>query len=181
MKPRAYTSEGIVLARRNFGEADRILVLYTKNFGKISLLAKGIRRPKSKKRGHVEVFNKIKFQAVSGRGLDLITEAEVIEDFSEIRSSLRRISLAYYLMEVIGRITHEGEEKTEVYDLLLETLQKLKTAKMLKKLRLQFVTNLLIQLGYWPVDKPLYSPDEKLEEVIERQIYSERVGKRMIE
>ncbi len=181
MKPRAYTSEGVVLARRNFGEADRILVLYTKNFGKISLLAKGIRRPKSKKRGHVEVFNKIKFQAVLGRGLDIMTEAEVIENFKEIRGSLRRISLAYYLMEVVGRITHEGEEKTEVYDLLLDSLQKLKSAKMLKKLRLNFITDLLITLGYWPGGKILYSPDEKLEEVIERQIYSERVGKRMVQ
>jgi DNA repair protein RecO (recombination protein O) len=181
MKPRAYTSEGIVLARRNFGEADRILVIYTKNFGKVSLLAKGIRRPKSRKRGHVEVFNNIKFQAVAGRGLDIMTEAEVIEDFSEVRKSLRKISLAYYLMEVVGRITHEGEEKTGVYCLLLTSLQKLKSAKMLKKLRLDFITDLLITLGYWPIDKPLYSPDEKLEEVIERQIYSERVGKRMIE
>lgn len=181
MKPRAYTSEGIVLARRNFGEADRILVIYSKNFGKLSLLAKGIRRPKSKKRGHVEVFNKIKFQAVSGRGLDIMTEAEVIEDFKEVRKSLKKISLAYYLMEVVGRITHEGEERAEVYNLLLTSLQKLKSAKLLKKLRLDFITELLITLGYWPAGMPLASPDEKLEEVTERQIYSERVGKRMIQ
>jgi len=181
MKPRAYTSEGIVIARRNFGEADRILVLYTKNFGKVSLIAKGIRRPKSRKRGHVEVFNKIKFQAARGRALDIITEAEVIEDFAEIRKSLRRVSLAYYLMEVVGRITHDGEEKAEVYDLLLATLSKLKSAKMLKKLRLDFITSLLITLGYWPASQPLLAPDEKLEEVIERAIYSERVGKRMVQ
>jgi DNA repair protein RecO (recombination protein O) len=110
MKPHSFASEGVVLARRNFGEADRILVLYTKNLGRISLLAKGIRRPKSKKRGHVEVFNIIRLQAVSGRGLDLIIEAEVIEDFKEIRTSLKKISLAYYIAEVIGRITHEGEK-----------------------------------------------------------------------
>lgn len=181
MKPHSYTSEGVVLARRNFGEADRILVLYTKNFGRLSLVAKGIRRPKSRKRGHVEVFNKVKFQAVTGRGLDLITEAEVIEDFKQIRSSLKKVSLAYYLMEVIGRITHEGEENHEVYNLLLNSLEKLKTAKMLRKIRLDFVTNLLITLGYWPSGRLLSDPDKKLEEVIERQIYSERVGKRMIE
>ncbi|HUC95142.1 MAG TPA: DNA repair protein RecO [Candidatus Saccharimonadales bacterium] len=181
MKPHSYTSEGIILTRRNFGEADRILVLFTKDYGRISLLAKGIRRPKSKKRGHVEVFNKIKFQAISGRGLDLIIEAEVTEDFSEIRTSLKKISLAYYLMEVIGRITHEGEENADVYNLLFDSLQKLKSTKMLKKLRLNFVTELLITMGYWPRERVLTFPDEKLEEVIERQIYSERVGKRMLE
>ena len=181
MKSHSYTSEGIVLTRRNFGEADRILVLYTKDFGRISLLAKGIRRPKSKKRGHVEVFNKIRFQAVSGRGLDIMTEAEVVDDFKEIRTSLKKISLAYYLTEVIGRITHEGEENIEVYNLLFNSFQKLKSTKMLKKLRLNFVTELLIITGYWPRERVLSLPDEKLEEVIERQIYSERVGKRMIE
>ena len=181
MKPRAYTSEGIVLARRNYGEADRILVLCTKDFGKISLIAKGIRRPKSKKRGHVEVFNKVKFQAVSGRGIDIMTEAEVIEDFKEIRKTLRKISLAYYLMEATGRITHESEENVSVYNLLLKTLEQLKTTKLLKKLRLQFVTKLLIISGYWPKEKELTNPDEVLEEVTERAIYAERVGKRMIQ
>jgi hypothetical protein len=84
-------------------------------------------------------------------------------------------------MEVIGKITHEGEENVKVYDLLLETLTKLKSAKMLKILRLQFVTDLLIILGYWPEGRALSFPDEKLEEVIERQIYSERVGRRILE
>jgi len=181
MKPRTYTSEGIVLARRNFGEADRILVLYSKNFGRISLVAKGIRRLKSRKRGHVEVFNNVKFQAAKGRGLDLMTEAEVVEDYKEVRESLRKVSLAYYLMEVVGRITREGEENSEVYNLLLDSLEKLKTAKMLKKLRLDFITDLLIILGYWPEGRVLLDPDGKLEEVIERQIYSKRVGKRMVE
>jgi len=177
MRPHSFSSEGVVLARRNFGEADRILVLYTKNLGRISLLAKGIRRPKSKKRGHVEVFNKIRLQAVSGRGLDLIIEAEVVEDFKEIRTSLKKISLAYYIAEVIGRITHEGEENIEVYDLIVDTFERLKTMKLLKKLRLEFVTQLLILLGYWPKGKVLDNPDEILEEVTERAIYSERVGK----
>jgi DNA repair protein RecO (recombination protein O) len=181
MHLRAYTSEGIVLTRRNFGEADRILVLYTKSFGRISLLAKGVRRPKSKKRGHVEVFNKIIFQAVKGRGLDIMTEAEVTDDFKEIRTSLKKISLAYYFMEVIGRITHEGEENDEIYNLLCSTLEKLKSASMLKKLRLEFITDLLIATGFWPADKALGAPDEKLEEVIERQIVSVRVGKRVME
>jgi hypothetical protein len=64
--------------------------------------------------------------------------------------------------------------------LLTETLTKLKSTKLLKKLRLEFVISLLITLGYWPAGKPLLDPDEKLEEVIERAIYSKRVGKRMI-
>ena len=180
MKPHSYTSEGIVLGRRDFGEADRILILYTKNFGRISLIAKGVRRPKSKKRGHLEVFNLVKFQAITGHGIDMMTEAEVIDDFKDIRKSLKKISLAYYFSEVIGRITHEQESNIELFHLILNYLSSLKTATELKKLREDFIGEILVLLGYWPADKKLSDPDEKLEEVIERQIYSVRVGKRML-
>mgnify|MGYP001160517940 CR=1 FL=1 len=180
MKPRAYSSEGIVLARKNYGEADRIISVFSKDKGRIALIAKGVRRPKSRKRGHIEVFSKVNFQAVSGRGLDIMTEAEMIDDFKNIRLSMRRVSLAYYFMEVIGKITHEGEGNIGVYELLTDSLEKLKTVKLLKKLRLDFIRNLIILLGYWPENKTLTDPDEKLEEIIERQIYSERVGKRML-
>ncbi len=181
MNPHSYGSEGVVLARRNFGEADRILIVYSKIYGKIPLIAKGVRRPKSRKRGHIEVFNLIRFQAVSGRGLDIMTEAEVVEDFKEIRKSLKKISLAYYICEVIGKITHEREVHNDVYNLLLDGLYKLKVTKELKKLRVSFLQILLTDLGYWPKGTALTDADEKLEEVIERQISSFRVGKRMIQ
>ncbi len=177
MHLRSYTSEGIVLAKRNYGEADKILIIFSRNRGKLSLIAKGIRRPKSRKRGHIEVFNKILFQASIGHGLDLMTEAEVIDDFKEIKNNLKRVSLAYYFMEVIGKITHEGENNTEVFNLINESLEKLKTANELKNLRLSFVTRLLEILGYWPEGKSLDNPDTKLEEVIERSLSSIRVGK----
>ncbi len=181
MIPRSYTSEGIILGRKNYGEADRILVVYSEDKGKLSLLAKGIRRPKSRKRGHLEIFTRIRFQAVSGRGLGIITEVEAIDDYESIRQSIKKVSLAYYFVEVLGKAIHEGEANPEVYSLLAISMEKLKTAKKLKELRMEFVVNLLKLLGYWPKDMKLPLPDEKLEEVLERQIYSIRVGKIMLE
>lgn len=181
MKPRNYTSEGIVLARKNYGEADRILSVYSKNYGRISLMAKGTRRPKSRKRGHIEVFNYIKFQAALGRGMDIMTEAEIIDDFAEVRKSLKKISLAYYLSEVVGRISHEGEPNNELFNLILATFTKLKTTKALKRLRTDFVRNILVLQGFWPENLALPNPDEVLEEVIERQVFSVRVGKQLSE
>lgn len=181
MRPHSYSSEGIVLNRHSFGEADRILSVYTKTNGRVSLMAKGVRRPASRKRGHIELFNLVKFQAISGNGMDLMTEAEVVDDFKEIRSSLKKVSLAYYFMEVINKITHEGESNIELFNLIVNNLETLKTTKRLKDLRLDFITKLLILMGYWPENKLLSNPDEELERVIERQIYSERVGKRMIQ
>jgi DNA repair protein RecO (recombination protein O) len=181
MKPHSYSSEGIILGRRNYGEADRILSIYTKDRGRVSLIAKGIRRPKSRKRGHVEIFSLVKFQANLGHGIDLMTEADISDDFKEIRTSLPRVTLAYYFMEVIGKITHEGEKNEELYNLILLSLNKLKSETKLKDMRMAFILKLLTILGYWPEGKIMVNPDEALEEVIERQIYSERVGHRMLE
>lgn len=181
MQSHTYSSEGIILARKNFGEADRILSIYSKNKGRISLIAKGARRTSSKKRGHIEVFNLVKFQAAKGHGIDVMTEAEVIDDFADIRKSLKKVSLAYYFAEVIGKTSHEEEPNEKVFDLLLSSLRKLEITKSLKKLRIDFVTGLLIIQGFWPEGKVLENPDGKLEEVTERQISSARVGKRMIE
>lgn len=181
MKPHTYSEEGIVLGRKNYGEADRILSVYSKNHGRITLIAKGIRRPKSRKRGHLEIFSLFNFQAATGRGIDLMTEVEIADDFQEIRKSLPKVSLAYYFCEVVGKITHEQEQNTDLFELILNNLNKLKTQKELKRLRLDFVENLLTLMGYWPIGRSLANPDEVLEEVIERQIYTQRVGKRMLE
>ena len=181
MKPHAYSGEAIVLGRKNYGEADRIVSVYSKGYGRIALIAKGIRRPKSRKRGHLEIFSLLRFQAVSGHGIDLITEADITDDFKEIRKSLPKVSLAYYFMEVIVKITHENEQNIDLFNLILDSLNKLKTETRLKEFRLDFVLKLLTIMGYWPRGQKLPNPDEVLEEVIERQIYAQRVGKRMLE
>lgn len=101
MRPRSYSDEGIVLARRNFGEADRILSIYTKNHGRISVIAKGIRKTTSKKRGHLEIFSYIKFQVADGRGIGILTEVETLNNFEIVRKDLKKVSLAYFFCEVI--------------------------------------------------------------------------------
>jgi len=180
MRPRNYTDEGIVLARRSYGEADRILSVYTLNHGRVSLIAKGVRKPSSRKRGHIEVFGYVHFSAAHGKSLDLMTEVEVIDAFSEVRKNLKKVSVAYYFMEAIGRTTHEGEPNRELFGLVLEYLNHLKAETSLKKLRLEFIYYLLSVLGFWPRGKPLLDPDAKLEEVTERRMSSARVGKRLV-
>lgn len=181
MIPRSYTAEGFILGRRNFGEADRIIDVYSKEKGKVSLMAKGIRRTSSRKRGHLEIFSKVRFQAATGSNLGIMTEVETLDSLGEVRKSMKKVTLAYYFMEVLGKAVHEGEANPELYNFLSEEMEKLKTTKALKKLRLGYITGLLRLLGFWPKDRELNFPDEKLDEVLERQIYSKRVGKIMLE
>lgn len=181
MKQRTYTTEGIILFRKNYHEADRILVIYSKHYGKLTLLVKGIRKIKSKKRGHLEIFSQIKFSAVKNKGMDIMTETETISDFYKIRANLNKISLAYYFCEVVNKITREDEQITSIYNLLLITLKQLEKEEKLKTLRLEFVFNLLTKMGYWPIDKKLVDADNALSDVLERTLDSVRVGKRILE
>lgn len=182
MNSRNYASEGFVIGRIRFGEADRIITIFTKNFGKMSLIAKGVRRPMSKKRGSLEIFNHIKFSAVKSHGLDIITEVEPLDTYATIRKDIKKVSVAYYFCEVIGRIAGEEEKSDASYELFKRYLEELKILNFkLKILRLNFVKEVLVAKGFWPHDKPMSDPDSVLENVVERRINSVRVGKKMIQ
>lgn len=175
-----YTSRGIVLSRRNFSEADRILKIFTNDHGKVVLLAKGIRRLKSRKRGSLEIFSKIRFSASQTKTIDIITETVPEDLYLQIRNDLRRTSLAYYFVEIIDKVTADGERHDTLYDLVVEFMEKLKDSNNLKKLRLEFVYRVLVTLGYWPGGKELKNADEVLSEVLERKINSVRVGRKVL-
>jgi len=178
---KTYTSEGVVLSRKNYAEADRILVLFTKHYGKITLLAKGVRKLSSKKRGHIEIFSKVKFSAVKGKSMDIITETETIDAYDQVRLNLNKISLAYYFCEVILKITKDWEDDIKLYRILVDSLFDLQHRINLKKLRKEFITKVLIQLGFWDEEKKLSDPDAELNEVIERKLNSVRVGRKVLE
>ena len=169
------------MARRNFGEADRILVLYTRDFGRVSVIAKGVRKLTSRKRGHVEVFSQISFSAVKTHGIDIMTEAETVDSFEDVRADLRKIALAYYFCEAIGKTTHEGEENRELYERIIYYFQQLKKERKLRTLRNDFVHDLVVILGFLPKGKKIDDIFDFFEDVTERKLSSERVGKKMLE
>jgi DNA repair protein RecO (recombination protein O) len=180
MKPKTYSSEAVVLLRKNYKEADRIISVFSKKFGKITLLAKGVRKLKSKKRGHIEVFSNIKFIASKTKTFDIVTETETINDFSQIRSNLNKVTLAYFFCEVVEKITREDEALPKIYDLLVKYLTMLEIETDLKSLRFKFVEEILKDLGY--LDSNTFNNlDALLEEVLERKVNSVRVGKKVLE
>ena len=177
---RFYSSEGIILARRNFGEADRILVVFSRGQGKISLIAKGIRQLKSKKRGSLEVFSQINFQATKTKSIDILTEVEIKNSFLSLRKDLKKVAMAYYFVEVIGRSLGENQKSEKVFDILLESFEELKVREtQLRDLKEKFICRVLVALGFWPKGEKLENADLILEEVLERRVNSARVGKKL--
>jgi len=179
MNHKSFKSEAVILSSKSFGEADKIHVLYTKRYGKVSVISKGVRKLSSRKRGSMEVFNLIHFQAVETSGMPILTEVEVVEDYEEIRKSLRKISVAYFFSDVVNKITRDQESNEELFYLLNKYLKRLEHATKLKDLRNIFTQNMLSLMGFWPMSKPIDNPDKLLEEVLERKLGSVRVGKKI--
>lgn len=120
-----YKTKGIILKRRNFGEADRILTIYSENEGKITVIAKGVRRTRAKMVGHVELFYELNLQLAEGKNFDILCGAEIINEFSHLRENEHLTNIAYLLSEVLDSLTHENEKNLELYDLLKKSLLRL--------------------------------------------------------
>lgn len=178
---RSYHATGIVLGKRNYLEADKIVCIFTKELGKVYVLAKSARLPKSRKRGGLETFNTILFSASKSKGFDYLTEVELVNSQSRLKKDLKRIAVAYFAIEVVARLTREDEPHEAVYVLLQAALDELATTSTTKKVKQEFISDVLVELGFWPKSRKLINPELLLEEVAERQFSSARVGKRMLE
>jgi DNA repair protein RecO (recombination protein O) len=180
----SYKTEGVVLKRINFGEADRLVTIFTKHYGKVTGLAKGVRKLSSRKRGALEIFNQVIFFAAKGRGMEIITEAEALSTFSGWRKDLKKVAVAYEFCEMVDKLTAEETEQEEVYELLVTALKGLETAgrEKLPGLIEDFGGSLLKLLGFWPKGKPFpphFCVSLFIEEIIEKELKSKRFFKRV--
>jgi DNA repair protein RecO (recombination protein O) len=121
----SYSIEALILKRSDLGEADRILTLFTPTRGKYHAIAKGIRRPISKKAGHLELLSHSQLQMALGRNLDIVTQAEVRENFLDLRSELWHMTCGLYLAELVDRFIEDHTQHPKVYSLMLEMLRSL--------------------------------------------------------
>src|SRR5258708_27559268 len=122
-KQQSYYTEAIILKRSDLGEADRVVTLFTPYKGKFHAIAKGSRRPVSKLAGHVELLNRSQLQIALGRNLDIITQAEVRENFLHLRTELWHMTCGFYLAELVDRFVEEHVTHADIYTLLLQTLR----------------------------------------------------------
>jgi DNA repair protein RecO (recombination protein O) len=122
---RLYRTDAIILRRSDFGEADRLLTVFTPDRGKLRLMAKGVRKITSRKAGHVELFMLTDMLIAHGRTWDIISQAEVVESYRDLREDLDKTSLAYYLAELMDRFTEEHDPNQPLFELLALTLARL--------------------------------------------------------
>jgi len=148
--PRTYQTEAIIIKRIKLGEADRILTIFTPELGKFKAVAKGTRRPKSKLGGHVELLTHSRLMLARGRNLDIITQAQTIDNFLPIKDDLERISRGLYIAELVDSFTGEHIEDRQLFGLVLETLNQMSLSKDYEPMLRYFELHLLDHLGYRP-------------------------------
>ncbi|MBV9454197.1 MAG: DNA repair protein RecO [Rubrobacter sp.] len=146
-----YKSKGIVLRSIRYGEADRILDLYTQDMGLVSAIAKGIRRIKSRFGGRLEPLSCVDFLAYEGRTLDTITQVEVLRSFHRVRESLTRLQAVGAMVAMVRVLSGGDEADRRVFNLLYHALDALEAhGENVKSIEAAFSLKLSSLAGYTP-------------------------------
>ncbi len=146
-----YKSKGIVLRSIRYGEADRILDLYTRDAGLVSVIAKGIRRTKSRFGGRLEPLSCVDFLAYEGRTLDTVTQVEVLRSFHGVRENLKRLVTAGAMISAVRALSGGDEADRRVFNLLYHALDALEGRETgFEAVGAAFALKLSILAGYTP-------------------------------
>lgn len=167
------STEAVVLSRRNFGEADRIITLFTRDHGKITVLAKGVRRPRSKKAGHLELGSWCKVFIARGKNLDLLTEVELKRAFGINEFSENKANKIYHLLEIIKNITAEGQKNQTAFIILVHFLKQISSGEDFNLISSTFKIKLLSNLGFFTARQMPDSKTKKILTIIENEPYDQ--------
>ena len=148
---RSFRVEAVVLRHADWGEADRLLTLYTRERGKVRAIAKGARKIRSRKAGHLEPFTRVTLQLAQGRDLLIVTQADTVDAYISLGEDLVKTGYASYVVELLDRFTYEDEsENNAIFVLLTEILGRIATEPDPWLAIRYFEVRLLDFLGYRP-------------------------------
>lgn len=143
-------AEAIILRLTDYGEADRIVSLFTLEQGKVQGIARGAKRSRKRFAGALDPFAHLKLQLQLGGSLATLLSADIVDIFPGIRGDLAKIGTAAYACELVERLTPDEEPNPRLFRLLYCYLQRLDTAPLSPSDRRFFAVNLLKILGYQP-------------------------------
>jgi DNA repair protein RecO (recombination protein O) len=165
--PRQYVTDAIVLSRFDYGEADRIMTLFTPEHGKLKAIAKGVRRTTSRLGGSLEPLAELRVALARGRTFDVVTQVEVTHAWLHLRDSLESTATAWYLAELADRSIEERHETEGLYVLLRRAYELLDAGMASGRVARWYEMHLADELGVRPeVDRcvecdRMLEPDEE--------------------
>lgn len=149
-RTRTYTVTAFVLRSRPLAEKDRIVVLFSREAGKLDAVAKGARQPKSKLAAGTQPFTLARFALARGRTLEVVTQCVIEESFYALHEDLRKMAWGAYVLELMDAATQPHQHEEELFDLLVSTLRWMTAANDPELVTRAFELRLLNALGYAP-------------------------------
>lgn len=140
--------EAIVLAVRDYGEADKIVTLFTREHGKVGSIARYAKNSRKRFGGALEIFARLQIRVVLKETISRLESVDVLTVFPRIREDLAKIGYAGYASELVDRLVPEAQPNTRLYRLLASYLEYLNSAPAVEDDRRFFEANLLNILGY---------------------------------
>lgn len=147
-----HRTEAIVLSRRDFRETSIITNFYTRDFGKLSAILKGIKQEPTKFASTVEPFscNEIIFYKKRNSALHLVNSCDIKNNFNSIRRDILKIGMASIMMELIDAVMPAEDKNEEIFDLTLSTLTELEVSQNCDKVMTIFKIKILALSGFKP-------------------------------
>lgn len=145
-----YRTQGYVLKKTDLREADQLFAIYTKDYGKIDVMGRAIRKIKSKLRSGIDLFYSSEVEFIQGKAYKTLTDAVLIDKFKNIRNDLEKTKIACQIVESLDKLIKGQEADDKVFVLLNETFNKLNGFEDMnfQLVYYYFLWNLLSVLGY---------------------------------
>ena len=145
-----YRTQAIFLKKSARGEADELFTVYTKDFGKLRILGKAIRKISSKLKSGADLLYLSEIEFIQGKTRKTLTDAILIDKFLDVRQDLRRLRIAYKIADILDELVIKDERDEEIWRLLGEVFEKLSSLKKIEIIYYYFFWNLVSILGYQP-------------------------------
>jgi len=178
-------TKAIIIKKQNTNEYDQWVTCYTEEFGKLKTVAKSILKPSSIQSLHLDIFNLVEFELINGKGMPIITCAQVIDPFRGVKNSLAKTAVAYFFIEVIDKMVLENDKDEELWSFLVSFLGELNSMSSMRFnliMRLNLIEllrrgqiRLLDVLGYLPEIGSCKICDHKLDDG-ELGAFNQRLG-----
>jgi len=147
-----YRVKGIVFKKLDRKDADQLFSIYTKDFGRLEILGKAIRKTTSKLRSGIEIFYLSEIEFIQGKSYKTLTDTVVIKKFKNLRKDLKRLEIAYRIGQILDDLIKGQEPDENIWNLLLEVFGKLNDSsfKNIETVYYYFLWKFLSILGYRP-------------------------------
>jgi len=145
----SFITECLVLKSVDYKEADRILTLFTKSNGKVSAIAKGVRKLTSRKSGSLDIFNHSKISLSEWKDFYIVTQAEVINSHGRLKKDLGSQSFLYLIGETLDKLLPYHEENLELFQKVVSKLNEMSKSQNARETMVDTLVIILSDLGYW--------------------------------